>query len=60
MKPVLNEVNSFNTEIIKIGNSLGLTIPSKEAKFFGIDEKDYVKVRFVILKKAEEMGGGLN
>jgi len=43
------EIENFIAEVIKMGNSLGVTIPSKHVKFSGIKEGQTLKVYYKIV-----------
>lgn len=44
------QIDFFIAEIIKIGNSLGVTIPSRHVKFSDLKEGQTLKVYYKIVK----------
>jgi len=43
-------IENFVGEVIKMGNSLGITIPVRQVKFSGIKEGDTLKVYYKVVK----------
>lgn len=45
----------FKQKLLKIGGSLAITFPNKEAEFEGLKEGDWVEVRFKKIQKIKEV-----
>ena len=41
----------FKQKVIKIGSSLAITIPNREAQFEGLEEGDWVEIQLKIIEK---------
>lgn len=48
---VIGEYETFNKEVIKLGDSMAITIPANVVAFSGVKEGDWIKVMFKIIKR---------
>lgn len=47
--------DSFIGEIIKMGDSLGITIPSRNVKYSGLEKGQIIRVFYKIIKEKENL-----
>jgi hypothetical protein len=53
-----NEIDTFTQQVIKFGDSVGITIPKIHQDFSGVKVGDMIKVSYVVIKKGDEKNGG--